>query len=419
MNIKRAVGFFGGFVVARGSLFVCPIILASTSSAKTYGEIEFSIASATIASALLSAGTHSTIPNARLGQDSTTHPASIDAHLMGVSILLLCFLAPLAWLLTLPQAILFCTTTASILLQIYWSTIFKSDGQGTRSLFIDVGMWFWLLALTAILRLFSIEDSSLIGYFVGAYALILLAPLLLKCKEEAFFKNAKTYYLSTIHRALPLLTASIFAIIATTSGRFGIGLLGTPELVAAYAAVYRVTAIPIVAHQILITSSFRAIFVSTASDLDQRATRVVAAVAGTALIFWIALPHIRHLFGQLFLETTLHHPLGTALVLTQTILWSSIALNDLANNKVKATHKIVPWLGLNFVFTFPLAGWYLNSSRVDLDHFIYAHSALMAGYFSVQSLAMLRNGIRLTKMWSIAAFTYAAGTSTALLSIIK
>lgn len=413
MNIKRAVAFFGGFVVARGSLFVCPIILASTSSAKTYGEIEFSIASATIASALLSAGTLSTIPNARLGQDSSTHHASIDAHLMGVSILLLCAVAPVAWLLTFPQVLLFCTTTASILLQIYWSTVFKSDGHGTRSLFMDVGMWIWLLALTATLRLFSIEESSLIGLFVGAYALVLLAPLLLKTKETAFLQNAKNHYRSTIQRALPLLTASIFAIIATTSGRFGIGLLGTPELVAAYAAVYRVTAIPIVAHQILITSSFRAIFVSTASDLDQRATRVVAAVAGSALIFWIALPHIRHLFGQLFLETTLHHPRGTALVLTQTILWSSIALNDLANNKGKVTHKIVPWLGLNFAFTIPLAGWYLNSNKVDLDHFIYAHSSLMTGYFSAQSIAMFRSGIRLTRTWGISALTYISGTSAA------
>jgi hypothetical protein len=242
----------------------------------------------------------------------------------------------------------------------------------------------------------------------GAWAFSALAVYLaaLACwtvwqLAQAAPRSASRMYASTVRTGLPLMAVTLLALLATTSGRLGIGLLSTPEITADYAVLFRATALPIVAHQVIMVARFRQIFELPMPELERRLPVVVGLVGAGVVVFWLLSGVAGVLLGPAFVSAFARHRAEGLLILSQCILWSAIALNDLVNTRSQSAGTVARGSALYFALVLPLAWWFSSSRPVTLSLFVPVHSAVMAGYFLTQAVVMWHCGIKLVRTWGL------------------
>jgi hypothetical protein len=398
------------FGMARGGLFVAPIILANLLPAANYGILELAQALASVAATVLSLGTAATVPLVIVRKVQGAAWGSVLLHQVGVGsalgavalILALAGAPPLAWLA--------CLCTVSLMLQSLWSVVLKSRGRGEASLLLDAGLWGSLACAVLLAVALSISAADREDW-VTATLLVYSAALAfwtLWRFMQASPREAPSGYAATVRTGLPLMVTTLLALLATTSGRIGIGLLSTAELTADYAVLFRATALPIIAHQIIIVARFRQVFEWPTEQLERKLPWVVALVAGSVVAFRALVDHLGWLLGPAFVSAFASHRVEGLLILAQCILWSAIALNDLVNTRSQIAGVVVRWAAVYFALALPLTWLWLSARVVDLAVFVPVHSLVMAGYFLTQALVMWRCGVRLHRIWALTVGAFVA-----------
>ena len=416
-RLLKLIAYLTSFGVARGSLFLAPIVLGNLLSPRDYGTLEFAQAAAAIGAPLLAMGTAGVVPLVLVRNlASASWSAILLHHATGaallISVALICLLTGLSTVVWLTALV-----TAVIVLQTLWSVALKSQGRGEASLFVDSGFWgvLTIAAMLATALAVSAADRWLwVVATVAAYAILLVSWTLWRLFKTKAAPNALRYS-STLQAGLPLMLASLMAVLATTSGRFGIGLLSTPEVVADYAILFRATALPIVIHQLIVVARYRQIFELSATALEQKLPVIVGSVLISVVAFWLLSGVGHHLLGNAFSSAFSRHRSEGLLILSQCVLWSAIALNDLVNARNQTAGAVVRVTAWYFVVVLPLTWFLLSGHVVTLSLFVPIHSFVMAGYFTVQIIVMRKNGIKLTMTWSLALFGFVALSTTSLL----
>lgn len=406
MSLKRLsslLQYFFFFGAARGGLFLAPIVLANLLSPHDYGTLELAQAIASVAATIASLGTAAAVPLVIVRRSGSVSWGSVLAHQMLMVLLLLTSGALLA-VFGLPSLFwLVCVCTCAFMLQALWSVVLRSHGRGEASLLVDAMFWGVLALAVSVATGAGVETETRGGWLFGSLFIYLMA--LVGWTISRFFYTRPLIsiemYVRTIKTSLPFMSTALLALLATTSGRIGVGLLSTPELMSDYAVLFRVTALPIVAHQLIIVARFRQIFELPVRDLELRLPIVVGLVTVCVVAFWLLSDIATWLLGAAF-ESAFgkNHSVGL-LILTQCILWSAIALNDLVNTRAQTAGIVARASGVYFLVALPLAWWLLSSQRVTLSLFVPVHSAVMAGYFLTQTIVMWRCGVRLVRTWSL------------------
>lgn len=413
MTVNAAsLRFALAFVLARAALFVAPILLANLIPVAAYGRLETAQSLGSILSVITAFGLSSTVPLILIRAD---HSARWDTLLLLVGagsavLLVLAALGGLAagdpgspWLLV-PLA------TAALMLQGLWSTVLKSRGNGTAAVFVEAS--FWLAALA----------GGLVWTLAGASMAWLALPIFGHCAVllgvtlRAWLPVRAPFGLPDLHDnlrlAAPLLLTAILSILVSTAGRTIIGLASPGEAVGLYAVLYRATALPLVAHQLLIIWQFRQIFRWDDATAARLLPLIVAAVAASALALWLVIPPLGWLLGGRFIATFAGHGSAGAIILAQTVLWSAIAINDLLNSRLKIAGAVAmgtaPFLLLAaaalFAFLRMLPAGAGTASV--LDHFVLGYAALMLGFYIVQCAVMHARGARFPLLWGIAIASF-------------
>ena len=389
------------FGFARGALFAAPILLANLLPAADYGILEFSYAIASISAVILSLGTAAVVPSVLINKAGTATWSGVLFHHF-ISVAAVCFIAILSLLAGL-QSLFWISAMgiAILMLQGLWSVTLKSQGRADASLMLDSGFW-GVLAVTALaIHLLDIRDTLLNGSLI-AVAIIYLGALV-GCTVRQFRLADRRHILkvhaATMRAGAPLLITGLLATLATTSGRLGMGFLATPELTGSYALLFRATAIPIIAHQIILVASFRDLFQLREPELKSRLVTVAGFVVLGVIAFWMLSGPLGLLLGPAFVAAYGTYRCEGLLILIQCILWSAIALNDLVNTRRLTSGKVAGWGVGYFLIALPLAWIYLSGKSVTLWLFVPVHSAIMAGYFLVQVAVMWSCGIRLLSFW--------------------
>jgi O-antigen/teichoic acid export membrane protein len=400
MRLSRLFFYLTSFGLARGGLFVAPIVLANLLEPADYGTLELVQAVATMGVTLLALGTGGVVPLVLVNKVGSASWPAILVHQIGVvALLAACVLfgtllgwSPVVWLAAL--------ATGALMLQSLWSMTLKSHGFGEASLLLDAGFW-GLLALTVLISyLLAVPMADRWGWIITtllAYFTALAAWTLWKLMQEE--THAVAMYASTVRTGLPLMAATLLALLATTSGRLGIGLLSTPEMMADYAILFRATALSIVAHQVIVVARFKQIFELPVQELERRLPMVVGFVVASVVLFWLLSSFVDVLLGPAFVSAFSRYRTEGLLILAQCILWSAIALNDLVNSRSQTAGRVARGSVLYFALVLPLAWWFLSSRPVTLSLFVPVHSVVMVGYFLTQALVMLHCGIRLVRTW--------------------
>lgn len=400
----RFLTYFLSFGFARGGLFIAPIVLANLLSPVDYGTVEFIQAVATMGATLLGLGTVGAVPLVIVRKVSSVSLRSILSHQLVCSAILGLFalsgfylnLSSIWWLSALG--------VGAIMLQTLWSVTLKSLGRGEASLVVDAGFWSLLAIAASGAYALSLDFSArwmwvvfaLIFYF---FILILrtLRQLIIAAKSEV-----GASYFSTLRTSVPLMLGALLSFLATTSGRIGIGFLAAVELMAEYAILFRATAVPIVAHQIILVAGFRKIFELPEQELERKLPIIVGAVTLCVIAFWMASTWLGFLLGPAFSKTFSANQDVGLLILVQCILWSAISINDLVNARKQIAIFSVRASVVYFVIALPLAWWVLSRGDITLQKFVPIHSLVMVFYFLTQVAVMWQHGIRLIRTWSLA-----------------
>ncbi|MDE1947007.1 MAG: hypothetical protein KGL43_13345 [Burkholderiales bacterium] len=406
-RLGRLAAYIISFALARGALFAAPLLLANLLTSSDYGLLETAQAAASLLANVAVFGTASVVPLVLLDHTRTATMAGIVTHhlaLLGacaaVGIAAVFAGAAHSWGL----AALFCAVTA---MQSLGSTHLKTQGRSEASVLLDAGH-FGLMALAAGVAHFAGADRAM-PWVVGAaliYVTLLgTAYLLLLARLP---RNSFGQWRAAIGLGLPLMLGGVVTLLATTSGRLGMGLLAGPLVAADYAVLSRAAALPIVAHQLILVARFRNLFTLPNAEVERAAAHIVMLVAASAFAFCLLAPWLGRLLGPAFVQSWSAHPMQGAWIAAQAVLWSAIALNDLVIVRHQVMPRILPmsagFLGLEFG-----VGWFsLHRIGATLEHFVFAHGLLMLLFYGVQSAAMAACGIRLNRVWARAACAYVA-----------
>lgn len=409
MTLARAWRFgvyVMSFVMGRGALFGAPLLLANLLTSEDYGRLETAQAAASLMANTAALGTVSLVPLVLLAHTRgmtfggiVTHHLALVAGCAVVALSTWLAGASVAW----PLAAIF---TAAVALQSLGSTQLKTQGRSEASVLLDAGL-FGLMALAA-LGAHLLGAKSVMSWVVTAalvYATILTAVYLRVLNRELSQGHA-IQWRTTLGMGLPLMLGGIVSLLATTSGRLGMGLLAGPTVTADYAVLSRAAALPIVAHQLILIARFRNLFTLPHVEVERAAEQIVALVAASALGFWLLAPWLGILLGPAFVAAWSSHRLPGAWIAAQAILWSAIALNDLVITRHQVMARILP-ISAGFIALALGLGWLvLWQIGANLAHFVYAHSVVMLLFYVVQSAAMATNGIRLWRVWRATVGTY-------------
>jgi hypothetical protein len=294
--------------------------------------------------------------------------------------------------------------TGILMLQALWSVTLKSKGNGEASLLLDAGFWS-VLAVAGIVT-FSLSVPARLRGAWSCAALVTYLLFLFGWTSSRLAKAAPSCgaraYAGTVETGLPLMSVALLALLATTSGRLGIGLLSTPEVTAQYSVLFRATALPIVAHQVILVASFRQLFELSEAALERRLSLIVGLVISCVIGFWVFSDLVGLLLGPAFSLAFAHNRGAGLMILAQSVLWSAIALNDLVNTRSQAAGPVARATALYFAIALPLAWWFLSGHSVTLASYVPVHSLVMGGYYVTQMVSMRSRGICLTRTWLIA-----------------
>lgn len=301
-------------------------------------------------------------------------------------------------------------STAALMLQSLWSAVLKSRGNGTVAVFVEAS--FWLAALAGGLLYARITQSMawLAALIFGQCSILLAITVRAWLAVRAPFGLDDLK--DNLWLAAPLLVTSILTIFVSTAGRAILGTVSPGEAVGLYAVLYRATALPLVAHQILIIWQFRQVFSWDEAKVGTLSALIVAAVAVSALGLWMVLEPLGWMLGKRFVETFSQHRFAGGVILAQTILWSAIAMNDLLNSRLKIAAPVAMGTAPFLALAVPLLLVWLGSlpktegSALMLDCFVAGYAGLMLGFYLVQCGVMYRKGARFPALWGVAMASF-------------
>lgn len=406
VKVKRLVLYTVSFILGRGTLFIAPLILANFLDVTAYGTLETALAAATIWSSTASLGTNSAIPIVLLRANTSATIIGIIIHqLLVVSVATSFFIVatilqwPLVWRLT---ALLTCC----LVMQSYISTYLKSLGQSESSVLIDAGL-LGLMAIAALGASYQTEFQS-INLAAGAaivYALTLMIINIRTLTRENKPKN-RWAWIESIKTGIPLMLGGMLSILATTSGRLGMGLLASHELAASYSILARVGGLPIIAHQLILVAKFRNLFEKPDLEVEHAVQQVITLVVACVISFFLLSPWLGSIFGHAFKDSFHKYNLAGLLIVTQAILWSAIAVNDLIMTRNQVMHKVLPYSATYLVLALGAAWFILNWKGISLQRFVIVHAFVMFSFYTVQSWIMNLTGLKILRIWALASICY-------------
>lgn len=413
-NLKRWSVYILSFVLGRGALFLAPLLLANFLTAAEYGTLETALAAATILASAATLGTISAVPLVLLRDNKQATMHGIVLHqMLVVSIAASFFLVasalqwPFVWKLTALIA-------GCLVMQGLASTYLKTLGHGEASVFTDAGL-LGTMAI-AVLIAYRMSPTQSMDFAVGAALLYILVLML--ANSRIITKQGATKrtwaWLETIKVGTPLMLGGLVSLLATTSGRLGMGLLASPELTGVYAVLARAGALPIITHQLILIAKFRNLFAQSDQAVERAILQIVLWVAASALCYFALTPWLGFMLGPAFANALGQHKLAGLLIVAQAVLWSAIALNDLIIARHQVMHKVLRY-SITFLTLALGAGWLaLSRFGLSLEKFVIVHSFVMLAFFVAQSFIMNFLGLRLVRVWLSSGTLYLVLTLIAI-----
>lgn len=390
------------FISARGLQFVAPIVVANLLPSSIYGEIEFAHAAASLLANVIGLGLPALIPLALVRNDLRyplktllTHQLWAAGALLAGATIFVSF-GSSKWLITA----LFC---AALVLQISWSYTLRSNGRTSTSLYLDAAP-FALVALGSSIAWLMPRIESLIVISSILAGFVLILGYCIQRTLQNLKSSGTTRYTQCVRAGIPLMLAGLLSVLLATSARLGAGLLSDTRVTGELAAIARVTALPIIIHQLFTVAKFRELYGLPDAVLQRLLIRLCISVCISSVLLWCSLPWLAHWLGSAFAEAERAHPKATGVFIAQVIVWSGLAMNDLLATRAGVMSLILPWTFAATLSAMILVVLVLLNLNVDVLQIALAQTGMMIILFAAQSALMAYNGVRQTMYWFATLF---------------
>jgi hypothetical protein len=409
-RIVGLVSYLGSFLLARALLFAAPLLLASVLPADDYAQIEWALATATLAAAVVTLGSGGLVPIVLVGGDAAGtslrgirwhHLLVAGAALAAAVLLHLTTHDARMWQVPLLIGVLALTMLKS--------TELRSNERASASLFVDA----LLLVSMAGLAFAGVRVwGGLSPWFAPMALLAIFGVLLLRDLRDELNGGGwrapalRGEWRRAIRAGIPLMLTGALATLITTSGRAGVGWLLVPQAAADYSVLSRGAALPIVVHQILVVAVFRKLFAVAPQALSRLQTIIVALVSASSLLLWWLLPFYDNLLGPAFARAAAAHGVSLLMLLAQALLWSAIALNDTLNARHGTAGAVLRWSAPSLVLILAASWAVFSAGPASLDRFVLIHSVAMLAFFVCQTGAMWQQGVRALPMAAVACLAF-------------
>lgn len=393
-----------GFVIARGGLFVAPIVLANMLPLESYGAIEVAQSIAALIALVVGIGLPASVPLILLRNEVTARwdtllwlvSALSGLAIAGTAVSILALGGGLSLWVLIPMSV------GLLMLQSMWSANLKASGHANVALFLEMGFWLSAVIGAAISVIF-VMSNDWVALALGTYALVLWTVTL-----RSYHQHRASFGVEDLRKnvglGVPLMVASLLTLLVSSGGRLILGITSDPTAVGTYAVLFRATALPLIGHQILIVAFYRQLYVWDTNTLKRRAPLIPIGVSVFVVGFWVLSDSLGWMLGARFEDIFGRFRFVGLIILSQTILWSAISLNDLLNSRLQIA---------SFVARFSLPLVVLGMAALTGSIIIYGsgsihqtlllisigQSMLMAGFYVAQCTAAIRKGHSFWHLW--------------------
>lgn len=383
------------FVLGKGSQFFIPIILSNFLDPTQYGIVELSMSAGLIIVSIASMGSSTFISRSIIKKEGWINLDAVKFYLAGLSAVLLVLSIVMHVMNTSVVTELALAFSSILLLQGAISSELKSKAKRKSAIIVDVMLWATVLASAFIYIFDAVSElfNSLLWLASAHYAVLFIFYV----KSIDFFKiRSSLSRVRYFKEGSKIVIMGFVSTLVATSGRLVVGDNLGVAAVGEYSALYRISIIPIITHQIIMLYFYRMSFSKSRKQFIYLGNFTFVIISFISLIAWLSASFFAPYLGLAFENSLRSNPIVFTTLMISVPFWSAISVNELAYSQ-NVQSRIPLLVSLSYV---SLAYLMTSYSMVDanLDSVSVSISLMIVGYYFINSLSLAKVGVTVPKL---------------------
>lgn len=385
------------FILGKGSQFFIPIFLSNLLDPINYGAIEFAMSVGLIVVSIISLGSSAFISRSIVKKESWIDLNIVKLYLGVMSFLLITISIFLHFINGFPLIKISLAFSSIILLQGAISAELKSNSRRNSAIIVDVTLWItifvWAFLYTSYKEtIFNSNDSLFQIIFIHNVILLALFIRSIDFIGISTPRNPFRYFNEGSKIVIMMFISSIVA----TSGRLIVGNNFGLEAVGQYSSLYRISIVPIIAHQMIMLFFYRTSFSKKKKHFVYLGNSVFVIISVISLLVWLIASHFSIHLGQAFDGNLRSNPIVFSALMAIVPFWSAISVNELAySQNVKSSMPLFYSL-FYVVLAFFVIVFVVPPS--DLDTASVSIAIIIIGYCFLNSISLDKAGVSISKL---------------------
>mgnify|MGYP000212227910 CR=1 FL=1 len=395
--LKEKIGFLCSFALAKGVVFLAPLLVAEILSKDDFGILEYALAGlGMLLNTFVNAGVPAAYPYFKLKEKEIQVHNAFDLHYIW---LFTFFVVTQISYITIGFSIHYyiALNVAYIISnQIFISTQLKTNEKISFAVYIDSGVYIILL-LFYISSYFGIIKPEIykLSQIIFCYALIYGLLALSKLKVLAT-PNLLANYKKILSYSIHVLIGGLLIYFITVSGRILIEyFIKDFEKVGVYAYYWRLSAVVVMFYQVINIAFFKKMYTINPKTLDTYFALCFLVLTVISVIGFCSTPLFMSEFSTYFASTIVEYRLIYFLLSIQMIFWIATALLSNIIDREKLAFRNNPlFIGLLMVFITVL---FILKDSLTLEIFTLTHMIVVFIAALIQIITLSKKKIFFTK----------------------
>lgn len=383
------------FALGKGSQFFIPIILSNLLDPVQYGSVELAMSVGLVIVSVASLGSSAFISRSVIKKETWINLNAVKFYLAGMSVVLIVSSLFMHNMNSSSYVKISLAFSSILLLQGAISAELKSKSKRNSAIIVDVMLWASIITWAFLYIFQAVSDpSNSLLWLVFAHQLVLLI---------FFFRSID---LSKIRLPLSpfryfnegskIVVMGFISTMVATSGRLVVGDNLGLAAVGEYSSLYRISVVPIIAHQIIMLFFYRTSFSKSRKQFIYLGTTTFVIISFISLAAWFLASFFAPYLGSAFEASLQSNPVAFSALMISVPFWSAISVNELAySQNVKSRvplfyslgYALLAYLSISYLVVLP-----------DLESVSVSVSLIIIGYYFVSSLSLDKVGVTIARL---------------------
>ena len=283
--LKVFLLFIFVFALGKGSQFFIPIILSNILDPFQYGSLELAMSVGLVVVSIASLGSSAFISRKIVKKEMWINLDLVKFYLALVSVLLMALSIFMHFMNNSSFIKISLSFSSILLLQGAISAELKSNSKRKSAIIIDVMLWATILAW-AFLYIYdavsNINESLIYILLVHEIILLIFFTNSINFSKIKPMQSPFRYF----NEGLNIVVMGFISTIVATSGRLVVGNNLGLVAVGEYSSLYRISVVPIIAHQIIMLFFYRTSFSKSRKSFIYLGTSTFILISFISLLTW-------------------------------------------------------------------------------------------------------------------------------------